>query len=152
FIAGSRTAELIGVTRQWIGGSSAFAYRGSFGPYPVSKELRNYLGRIGNRLASAFGLVGWLGIDYVSNPGIPWPVEINPRFTASVEIHELALRQSLLDYHRRACEGQAIWPVVLKRANRGRRSIIGKEILYARRSLTAGEFSVPVLESADRFA
>ena len=58
-------------------------------------------------LASAFGLVGWFGVDYVLRDGNPWPVEINPRYTASLEIHELASGRSLLAEHRRACEGDA---------------------------------------------
>ena len=36
--------------------------------------------------------------------GIPWPVEVNPRYTASLEIHELAAGRSLLAEHQQACE------------------------------------------------
>ena len=48
------------------------------------------------RSRSAFGLAGWFGVDFILRDGIPWPVEINPRYTASVEIHELASGRSLL--------------------------------------------------------
>ena len=62
---------------------------------------------------------------------IPWPVEVNPRYTASVEIHELASGRPLLPEHRAACEGS-------DRAGggpRGKRAaatqVAGKWIVYA---------------------
>ena len=62
------------------------------------------------RWRSAFGLVGWFGVDYILRDGIPWPVEINPRYTASLEIHELASGRSLLPEHRHACEASTTPP------------------------------------------
>jgi predicted ATP-grasp superfamily ATP-dependent carboligase len=87
----------------------------------------------------AFGLVGWFGVDYVHRAGIPWPVEINPRYTASIEIHELASGRPLLPEHRRACEG-CLDPQD-RGDGRGSRpgSVIAKEILYATRRGTVLE-------------
>ncbi len=84
---------------------SPFLYRGSIGPWPIDATLAGRLRLLGDRLVSALGLVGWFGVDYVLHDGNPWPVEINPRYTASIEIHELAAGRSLLALHRRACEG-----------------------------------------------
>ena len=82
---------LIGVTRQLIGvAGSPFSYRGSIGPWPIDERPgRSATGWETHRWFG-FGLVGWFGVDYVLHDGVPWPVEINPRYTASVEIHELA--------------------------------------------------------------
>ena len=97
---------MIGITRQWIGIPAApFAYRGSIGPCPIPPDLAERLRALGDRLVDAFGLVGWFGVDFVLRGGIPWPVEINPRYTASLEIHELASGRSLLAEHRWRCEG-----------------------------------------------
>ena len=49
------------------------------------RSLAAKLQRLGEVLASASGLMGWFGIDYVLRDGEPWPVEVNPRYTASVE-------------------------------------------------------------------
>ena len=60
-------------------------------------------GRSGQVLASAFALVGLFGVDYILHDDEPWPVEVNPRYTASVEVLELALGRSLLAEHICAC-------------------------------------------------
>src|SRR5205814_9173037 len=115
--------------------SAPFAYRGSLGPCPIRPALAARLEKLGDRLASVFGLVGWFGVDYVLDDGLPWPVEINPRYTASVEIHELAAGRSLLGEHRRACEGggeQELGPEALSPP---RLPVIAKRILYATQRL-----------------
>jgi predicted ATP-grasp superfamily ATP-dependent carboligase len=103
-------ATVVGLTQQLIGRpSSPFAYRGSIGPWPVSAAAGSRIGAIGDALASTFGLVGLFGVDFVlSDDDVPWPVEVNPRYTASVEVIELAAGRALLDAHRRACEGQPL--------------------------------------------
>ncbi len=105
FIGDRSGARLCGVTRQWVGrGGARFAYRGSLGPWPVSDRESARIGLLGESLAASYRLVGLFGVDFILSDGQPWPVEINPRYTASVEVLELALRRSLLAEHRRACE------------------------------------------------
>ena len=79
---------------------------GASAPAPIAESLDSQLESLGNSLAFAFGLAGWFGVDFVLRDGDPWPVEINPRYTASIEIHELASGRSLLPEHRRACEAE----------------------------------------------
>jgi len=105
FVGDRRGARLLGVTRQWIGGDrarGAFAYRGSLGPWPISDAAHARTGALGSTLAAAFGLVGLFGVDLVMRGGCPWPVEVNPRYTASVEVLERALGASFLADHARA--------------------------------------------------
>ena len=98
------SAELVGVTRQLLGTpGSPFAYRGNIGPSPVPAPLMSRLRQLGNVLCSAFRLVGLFGVDYIQHDDEPWLVEINPRYTASVEVFELATHRSLLTEHLRAC-------------------------------------------------
>src|SRR5262249_12892312 len=54
-----------------------------------------------------FGLRGLFGVDCVVRDGVPWPVEVNPRYTASVEVLEHATRRAALGLHRRAFEPAA---------------------------------------------
>jgi predicted ATP-grasp superfamily ATP-dependent carboligase len=124
------------VTQQLLGGlESPFAYRGSIGPWPINSSLAAKLGRLGDAIASGSGLLGWFGVDYVLRDGDPWPVEVNPRYTASVEIHELALGRALLCEHRRACEGGVtVAPAPPQKAGP---PVIAKVIVRARRDFIA---------------
>jgi uncharacterized protein len=143
FVGRRDGARLVGITRQWIGAAGVpFAYRGSMGPCPMTAVLAQRLKAIGDRFAEAFGLVGWFGVDYVLSEDIPWPVEINPRYTASLEIHELASGRSLLDEHRLACEGITGQPVIPSSVEIPRAPVIAKRILYAERPLVVPEIRV----------
>ncbi len=133
-------ARLIGVTRQLIGApGSPFGYRGSIGPWPTTPPCTARLTALGSVLSSAFGLTGWFGVDYILNRGIPWPVEINPRYTASIEIHELYLGRSLLHDHQRACEGIVNEHDYRAVPAKPPRPVFGKLILYATRRLIVPE-------------
>ncbi len=93
-------ARLLGITRQLVGRpGNPFAYRGSIGPWPVGPEVRDRVDRLGRAVASASGLVGIFGIDLILRDGHAWPIEVNPRYTASVEVLEWALGRSLLADH-----------------------------------------------------
>src|SRR5207245_906250 len=125
-------ARLIGITRQWIGiEGSPFAYRGSVGPLPVPESLASRLQALGDALVVGFGLVGWFGVDYCLRDGIPWPVEINPRYTASLEIHELASGRSFLAEHERASAGSTTAALGPAGTDPQRSRVIAKLIVYA---------------------
>jgi uncharacterized protein len=102
---GERTrVRCLGVTRQFVGkGANRFTYRGSLAPWPVAREILDRVERLGEAVGARFGLVGLFGIDLILKDGHPWPVEVNPRYTASVEVLEWALGRSLLADHLRAC-------------------------------------------------
>src|SRR4029077_18811469 len=51
----------------------------------------------------AFGLMGVNGVDFVARRGIPYAIEVNPRYTAAMELVERAYGISLFDVHARAC-------------------------------------------------
>jgi predicted ATP-grasp superfamily ATP-dependent carboligase len=153
FIGEESQGRLIGVTRQWVGMPGApFAYRGSIGPVPISEQLAAKLRSLGSALASAFRLLGWFGIDYILRDGDPWPVEVNPRYPASIEIHELASRRGLLADHRRACEGGAPPGESPGRTPLTPVRVVAKRILYATRTFTVPEFAALEPESEDLLA
>lgn len=88
-------AEFWGATLQLVGeerlGASPFAYCGSIGPLPLAEDQRGRFVRIGRALAASFPLRGFFGVDAILRDSAPYPVEVNPRFTASVEVLEKAL-------------------------------------------------------------
>jgi predicted ATP-grasp superfamily ATP-dependent carboligase len=103
-------AVLIGVSEQLIGlpavSAGPFAYCGSIGPLPLAESTYRQIAQTGEVVASAFGLRGLFGIDLVLDPrtGVACPTEVNPRYTASVEIYEWVTGLSLLKWHIRACQ------------------------------------------------
>jgi uncharacterized protein len=149
FIGDRSGVGLIGVTQQSIGiEGSPFAYRGSIGPLLITEPLDARLRWLGDALASAFKLAGWFGVDYILRDGIPWPVEINPRYTASLEIHELASGRSLLAEHQRACIESASVVETPARAVLARSRVIAKSIVYAPRRLVVPDI-IPVENELD---
>jgi predicted ATP-grasp superfamily ATP-dependent carboligase len=104
FVGDGQLSRCLGLSRQLLGHiGQRFAYRGSLAPWPVSAEVRSRVERLGEAVAARFGLVGLFGIDLIVQDGQPWPVELNPRYTASVEVLEWALGRSLLAEHLQAC-------------------------------------------------
>jgi predicted ATP-grasp superfamily ATP-dependent carboligase len=120
----------------------------------VSEALTARLRALGDRLAAAFDLVGWFGVDYVLRDGIPWPVEVNPRYTASVEIHELAAGRPLLLEHRAACEGIMEPARDSRTEGQPRHRVVTKWIIYAPRRLVvpAQEWPDDSIDEPDAFA
>ena len=108
FVADGTEAALIGVTLQLVGRAEfhapPFAYCGSVGPLPLAGGERDQWLAIGTALAREFGLRGLFGVDAIRSHDIV-PIEVNPRYTASVEVHELAGGPATLALHAAACRG-----------------------------------------------
>ncbi len=132
---------LVGICSQLIGetwlNAPLFRYCGNIGPLPMDSGLSAELRGIGNAL-QPLGLRGLIGIDFIrSSDGIR-VLEINPRYTASVELYERSSGRTLLAEHIEALASKLralpwaenFQPVGLK--------IHGKAILYAER-----RFEVP---------
>ncbi|MDR3619203.1 MAG: ATP-grasp domain-containing protein [Paludisphaera borealis] len=148
YVAAAGRARLLGVVRQFQGAPGApFLYRGGIGPWSVSDATTARLRRLGTALASDFPLVGLFGVDFILNDDEPWPIEVNPRYTASVEILELAMGRALLRDHVLACSEGRLPEALGPSASR----IVGKRILYARQRLVAPPIAVPG-RSVDLFA
>jgi predicted ATP-grasp superfamily ATP-dependent carboligase len=134
YVAARRRAALLGVTRQLAGcawaGTSQFAYVGSLGPVTLTPKQSREFHRIGNCLAREFGMKGLFGVDAMLDVQGVWTIEVNPRYSASVEILERAVGLSSIAAHVAACrEGRL--PDVAAGTHPG--THWGKAILYARR-------------------
>src|SRR5262245_28436875 len=108
FVAANGQAVLLGATRQLIGRDwnlwPQFVYLGSIRPLGLTKEEQACLQRLGEVLARRFGLVGLFGVDFVRAADALWPVEVNPRYAASMEVLERIAGQQLIGFHVAACE------------------------------------------------
>lgn len=100
--------QILGFFRQLIGtsefGGSGFQYCGAIGPLPLTDAQREQIHQIGAALASAFELNGVVGVDLIETPDQLWPIEINPRLTATGELLERSSTFSLVG-RQAACFG-----------------------------------------------
>ncbi len=108
YLAAGNTAKLMGVARQLVGcrwaGASRFHFVGAIGPVVLAPHWMDQYQRIGQQLASLFDLHGLFGVDTIISQQRVWTIEVNPRFTASVELHERATGWCAFNDHMRACE------------------------------------------------
>jgi predicted ATP-grasp superfamily ATP-dependent carboligase len=128
--------HLLGLTRQLVGQpwlhAKPFRYCGSVGPLDPPAELRAELEAIGSALGRRCNLAGLFGVDGVLADGHFWPVEVNPRYTASVEVLEHATGLRALAWHRLAFDPDAPEPV----PHPASPGFVGKAILFAQDDLT----------------
>jgi len=128
FVGQDLRARCLGISRQYIGKfGNRFAYRGSLAPWPVSPERRDRVEQLGQAVVGWFGLEGLFGVDLILNDDAPWPVEVNPRYTASVEVLEWASGRSLLADHLLACGFDS----PIQEARRQPIPFVAKAILFA---------------------
>lgn len=121
--------QLVGFTKQLIGEpwlhARPFTYCGSVGLLDMAPEVVNTLAHLGGHVAMVFGLSGVWNVDFILKDNVPYPVEVNPRYTASVEVLEHTTRQAILANGIRQppkCSPQG--------------STIGKGVYYAPHAIT----------------
>lgn len=141
FLADGGRALVLGISRQLVGerafGGRGFRYCGSLlgrGLFDGEPALLARASAMAEVVTREFGLVGLNGIDFVAREGVPWPIEVNPRYSASMELLERAADVSLFALHADACGGRlpAAAPAAPRRVH-------GKAIVFARRPIAAGD-------------
>jgi len=144
FVADGRRAAPLGLSLQLVGlpgfGASGFRYCGSLlcgGPAPLfDREPALLESAIAAATAAteAFGLVGVNGIDFIARDGVAWVVELNPRYSASMELVERAHRVSIFQAHVDGCSGRLPSAAHLRGPLP---QVHGKAVIYATESLIA---------------
>jgi predicted ATP-grasp superfamily ATP-dependent carboligase len=104
---------------------------------PLEASERDELRRLGKALSREFKLCGLFGVDFILNAAGIWPIEVNPRYAASVEVIERASWLSTMQLHALACQkgelpARELPPDVLT-------SQFGKAILFAPRKTRVTE-------------
>lgn len=154
FAADGHRAVVLGLSRQLVGlrafGARGFRYCGSLlasRRTPVFVHQAELLARateLAQAVTESFGLRGLNGVDFVARDGVPFPIEVNPRYAASMELVERATGASLFAIHLDACEGRLPPPRDLPRR------VHGKAIVYARRNVVVADLHAwPVAAIAD---
>lgn len=138
YVSAGGIATLLGITEQLIDrpwtGAKRYQYAGSVGPLEVDAAVQTKIEQVGNVLAVEARLVGLFGVDFLLDAkGVPWVVEVNPRYTASMEIVERYTTLSSIGLHLAACtEG-----VVPERRELSGAGYCGKAYLFAKASVQA---------------
>ncbi len=83
-------------------------------------------------------MVGLNGIDFVARDGVPYAIEVNPRWCASMELVERAYGLSVFGAHAAACANGVLPEFDLVRARRGA-AAVGKAVVFARRDVAVGD-------------
>jgi len=141
FLADGRRALALALSRQIVGerafGASGFRYCGSLMGGRLFGAEAALLGRasaMADAVTRDFGLVGLNGIDFIARAGNPWPIEVNPRYSASMELLDRRPGTSLFALHADACAGR-----LPESPPRPPRRVLGKAVVFARHEVTLRE-------------
>jgi predicted ATP-grasp superfamily ATP-dependent carboligase len=136
FAISEREAHLLGVTGQLVGdsrlGAKRWQYAGSVGPLRISSAIESQLAQFGEMLRSGLRLRGLVGADLLIAGDRLWLVEINPRYTASVEVVERLSGVHAVAAHVASCTLNLPSESHAKRSDSLQH---GKAILFAKRDV-----------------
>lgn len=145
--AGGETVPL-GLSRQLIGdaafGATGYRYCGSIlaaagdPQFDDDAAIAERAGTLARVAAQAFGLVGVNGIDFIARDRVPQAIEINPRWSASMELVERAYGLSVFGAHAAACTTGALPAFDLAHARRDA-GAVGKAVVFARGDVAIGD-------------
>lgn len=144
FAADGHNAVLLGVTEQLVGeaflAATGFRYCGNILPPRLESTalaaLTTQVTAITSHLTRHFGLRGLNGLDFVWHQHQVWPLEVNPRLSASMELIDKAYGLTSFDYHVRAFQGE-LPPVAIAPES----AAAAKGILFASRTVQLGDTS-----------
>ena len=135
FVAAGGRAVPLGVSRQLIGeaafGTAGYRYCGNILASVSDPQFRDgdalvrNAAELARAIAEEFDLVGVNGIDFVARDGVPYAIEVNPRWSASMELVERAygvsgVRRARGCLRSRRAAGVRSRPRAPRRARRGK--------------------------------
>lgn len=151
YVAANGDANLLGTVRQLIGepwlAAREFQYCGAIGPSRFSASVTDKIGRIGSALSQRFHLVGLFGVDLVIEGDLVWTIEVNPRYTASVEVIERCTGERSIARHAIAFADRSQTTCAIESAF----NLRSKAILFAKRDVMIdSELAAKLLAEANQ--
>lgn len=86
--------------------ASGFWYTGSILSGRLTPSQNETIASTGERIAERYALIGLFNIDFIIRDEEIFFLEINPRFSASMELLDRATGNSIFDLHQAACLGK----------------------------------------------
>lgn len=113
FLADQHSCRLVGVAQaidmRDVTHAPGFQYSGSVGPINLPAPIYTELEQLGEVLRRWSGLLGWFGIDFiVDHSSRIWVLEVNPRYTASIDVFGIGAGIELAKKHVAVCSGETI--------------------------------------------
>ncbi len=150
FLSSEFGSALVGAAAAWPPDrkpiTSRYVYRGSYGPLRLTDEQIDRLRRFAGIVGRESGLLGLWQADFLVHHGALTLLEINPRWSASMDILDVCLDLRLVEMHyesickilcRAAYEQFAL--NACKRARESIESMIGKLVVYAPNAFTVSQ-------------
>lgn len=135
FLADGHDVVALGLTRQLIGdaafGAAGHHWCGNLLDGADAPVLEAHLEVLASATAAAraltraFGLRGMNGIDFIARGGEAVVIEVNPRWTAAVELVERSMGAPLFAAHVMGSEGTLVPPAA------PRNGVVGKAVIFA---------------------
>lgn len=144
FLSSQVSSTFIGAMATWPPESNAtvkrYVYRGSYGPIPLSKTNIDRLQRFAAIAGRESGLLGIWQADFLSHEGELTLLEINPRWSASMDLLDVGLDLRLVEKHDASVRGMMTSSAMEQLASRACEESLsssermwGKLIVYADR-------------------
>jgi predicted ATP-grasp superfamily ATP-dependent carboligase len=139
FVADGARALCLGFSQGLAGdaafGAAGFRYCGNLHPLSIPRSVAERLDVVVQEVTRTFALKGLNGVDFIVRDGEVYILELNPRYSASMELIERRLGLSLFEVHVAGCRGE------LPRLPRPRDGAptLGKAVLWAPRPLRMGD-------------
>ncbi len=148
FVAANGAAVPIGLSVQLVGdpafGAEGYRYCGNIlapagdAVFEQDDVLLDRACAIATAVTASFGLVGVNGVDFIAAAGEAYPIEVNPRWSGSMELVERAYGLSVFGAHAAACT-RAELPGFDVRTSRTGAPAVGKAVVFARTDVTTGD-------------
>jgi uncharacterized protein len=145
FVANGQDCVVIGITEQLIGmhafGSRGFRYCGNILPLPEiigpgsGEILLDKIRQLAVFLTRKYGLMGVNGIDFILNGEQIYLTEVNPRYSASMELIEQAYHLPVFHLHAQAVFQRRLPEFRFEEFRKER--FFAKAILFAERNAVA---------------
>jgi predicted ATP-grasp superfamily ATP-dependent carboligase len=145
FVAARGRAVPLGFSTQLVGeaafGASGYRYCGNillpFAGGDVDRVFTTAC-RLAQAVAEEFPLIGVNGIDFLARDDVPYAIEVNPRWSSSMELVERAYGISVFGVHAAACARGELPSFDLASVRQQGRAC-GKAIVFAREESLAGD-------------
>jgi len=104
--------QLLGMRE--VGQREPFGYCGNVVPLSATAAITDASKNVVEKVILHFGLVGSNGVDLViSEEGVPYVMEVNPRFQGTLECVERVVRTNIVKEHANAC-AQGKLPTIVR--------------------------------------
>ena len=142
FVAAGGRVVSLGITRQLVGeaafGAVSYRYCGNLLSSRGDKmdSIAPTIHAVAEAVAEEFHLLGINAIDFILRDDVPYPIEVNPRWSGSMELVERAYGISVFGIHAAACVSGTLPNVDVRALRQHASSVWGKAIVFARDRVT----------------